>query len=90
MLLNATEKHGLGPAIDFALKFMPTVPREYIHPCPYQGFVSFNLTFNFHDIIADTVAQYVRGAFKIFIGLSNDDDEKLFQLDLEIEPVEIE
>lgn len=89
MLLNATEHHAVGPSLDFLLRFMPTIPREYIHACPYQGFNRFNLTFNFHDIIADVVAQYVRGAFKIFFVVHNDEDDKIFQMELEIEPVQV-
>lgn len=89
-LLNATEHHqSIGNALDFALRFMPTIPREYIHACPYQGFNRFNLTFNFHDLIADVVASYFRGAVKIFFTVSSGDDDKMFQMELEIEPVEV-
>jgi hypothetical protein len=87
-LLNLTEHDAVSRYIDMALSFIPTVPREYIHPCPYNGYNHFNISFNFHDLIAEYV-NYIKGSYKLNINFHTKKDEQAFLVNVELEVVEV-
>lgn len=57
------------------------IPREYIHPCPYLGYMKFN---NTPKVPSQTGALFLlKGLYYVSFDLFNDDDDKIISLSID-------